>query len=383
MHTPRSVAETNPAEDGFESDDEYTIKAPHSTTRHSVYPVGVMTSRQAHQVPRAHALISAIRGYMGSHTRESASKIVLGAYCAMQRDDCFGCPKPRTYFLEDVECPDMHAYALRVEAVLCAHTGGGEKKTDGEKGKRSNAMSPTRSTMARDDVKIARMEKEARVRRSGRGFPVHISTRAAGPPEDRNAESPKSVREGRPPPQDVRSVSAQWGATRVTMYAVRLSGGVVAGAGDAVFAFAFCRENDTRPFALSGSRYLLRRNPLSVFLHPSVVAECGRHQYPTPLEKMVADLQRQVDPTTSTLEPMQRFALQQCFVAHACTTHPKELGPYKRMLRDLVTEWYRRRVCVDGDGGGVSDEDISCMLMGSYRVKRDQNPQWWYCAAMG
>eukprot|EP00285_Hemiselmis_virescens_P008365 CAMPEP_0173407328 /NCGR_PEP_ID=MMETSP1356-20130122/66840_1 /TAXON_ID=77927 ORGANISM="Hemiselmis virescens, Strain PCC157" /NCGR_SAMPLE_ID=MMETSP1356 /ASSEMBLY_ACC=CAM_ASM_000847 /LENGTH=381 /DNA_ID=CAMNT_0014368487 /DNA_START=102 /DNA_END=1247 /DNA_ORIENTATION=- len=314
MDSPRSLSE----EDDYAAGDDESHSQP--GVRHSAYPVGAITSTQMHRVPGAHSLIWRIKNLEESHTRETAGKVVLGAYCAMVRDYAFGKSTHRTYFMEDIECDEMHAYASHVASIIsesCA------------------------------EISVSRV---------------------------------------------------RWGCTDVMMYSVPLQGASddsvfdsMADAQPPLYVFAFCKARETRPFAISGCRFMIRK--FSPETWAAIMWSCDsvqHHQYPVPLEQMVHEIQKQVGPQTSTLVPMQRFALQQCFVSHACTLHTAEFGPHKRILRRLVTEWYKRRVVAipqpqdEGAAGGrVEIWDLSSMLNSEDRLRRDISPQWWYCAAMG
>lgn len=129
------------------------------------------------------------------------------------------------------------------------------------------------------------------------------------------------------------------------------------GGKDGVFVFAFCKENCSKPFAMSGMRHQLYQHldsgPSAAIggAYPAtaptadsnsdVKVAFSEHQYDTPRTSMLQRLQLAVDPLASHLNHRQRFALQHSFISQACAMHPKTVGPYKRMLRNLTTEWYQ------------------------------------------
>lgn len=102
---------------------------------------------------------------------------------------------------------------------------------------------------------------------------------------------------------------------------------------------------------------------------------------------MLEMLKTEVSPTLCTdLNHRQRFALQLSCVVNACMSHPSVFGPHRRVLRELVTEWYRlehRRGKEEGSTASrlqnwPTEEDICFMNNGMFRTKRDLNPHWWY-----
>lgn len=82
--------------------------------------------------------------------------------------------------------------------------------------------------------------------------------------------------------------------------------------------------------------------------------------------------------------------------------HPDKFGPYKKLLRQLVMDWYNHRVNEDRVDKGnktfvqnhvpmeihvinrhalktnVTDWDICFMLAASHTLRREVNPHWWF-----
>ena len=96
---------------------------------------------------------------------------------------------------------------------------------------------------------------------------------------------------------------------------------------------------------------------------------------------------------------LSRFALQQSFIINACTMHPKMLGKHKKMLRELVHEWYIRHVARNvlaserlglgdvfalprADMSHVSEPEIAYMLASMHMLKREVSPHWWFTASV-
>lgn len=96
---------------------------------------------------------------------------------------------------------------------------------------------------------------------------------------------------------------------------------------------------------------------------------------------------------------LSRFALQQSFIINACTMHPRTIGRHKKMLRELVHEWYIRHVARNvlaserlglGDAfalprvdmSHVSEPEIAYMLASMHMLKREVSPHWWFTASV-
>lgn len=112
--------------------------AAHEGKKVSVYPSGMLGFRQMQGIPGCVDAIDFIQkssrrggGNPPLHTRESAARAVCGAMCALKRDsssDRFGVYRgnsgreagreaDRVYFLEDIECDEMHHYAKEVTST--------------------------------------------------------------------------------------------------------------------------------------------------------------------------------------------------------------------------------------------------------------------------
>lgn len=177
----------------------------------------------------------------------------------------------------------------------------------------------------------------------------------------------------------VHTLPLQWGGVTVYLHGVQVAPAVAPSRGgapatDGVFVFAFCKvravrshaccclnprmiwhllsveqESCSKPFAMSGMRHMLYQHLGSSPTGGAPAVRRGafdEHQYSTSRQAMLQSLQLAVDPLASSLNHRQRFALQHSFLLQACIMHPKTLGPHKRMLRNLTTEWYQVCVCV-------------------------------------
>lgn len=100
----------------------------------SVYPVGMVTSSQITRLDCGVKIGQFLRSIMPSHyVRENSARIVLGAFNAFRKVRRLDRQFPRkhsaakqnptmgvTFFLEDVECDEMHNYANHVASVIAS-----------------------------------------------------------------------------------------------------------------------------------------------------------------------------------------------------------------------------------------------------------------------
>lgn len=100
----------------------------------SVYPVGMVTSSQITRLDCGVKIGQFLRTIMPSHyVRENSARIVLGAFNAFRKVRRLDRQFPRkhsaakhnptmgvTFFLEDVECDEMHNYANHVASVIAS-----------------------------------------------------------------------------------------------------------------------------------------------------------------------------------------------------------------------------------------------------------------------
>ena len=215
----------------------------------SVYPVGMVTSSRIARIDSGVKVGQFLRGIMPSHFgRENGSRVLLGAFNAFRKDRRIDQQFPRhpsigkrTFFLEDVECDEMHNYANYVASLLEKSLGGGTTTTTPSPGPTKVAWGA-----AAADTTRKRMHMEA------------STTPAAPPPRE-------------PQIQSMHGIDWGGGDTKISLHAVRMDkggggggGGDCAAANAAVYAFAFCKTGSSRPFALTGMRHIVYKHMIDM-----------------------------------------------------------------------------------------------------------------------
>ncbi len=222
----------------------------------------------------------------------------------------------------------------------------------------------------------------------------------------------------RSPQRDIRTFSGiVWSGQKIVIHAVKVGGNWTNLNKDSsipthktqnpVFGFAFCKEGVGRPFALTGMRHLVyyhMKNVEGMVEPPEYDAELGvrclRNQYNIHKDKMMEELGAQIDPTTSTLNHRERFALQLSFIQQACTIHKNVLGPHKRLLRSVASEWYHRRlvknakraeamglpidsfICPQNGMPNPDLTDMSYVFHAMNTTKKDVQPFWCFSSTV-
>lgn len=186
----------------------------------------------------------------------------------------------RTFFLEDIECDEMHRYAMWTAAQI-------HLALDAQRSVRAKSTAPN---AWRGDMtsKLAESKGQGDIR-------VH------------------TMQEG-----------INWGGDGlVTLYAIRVDGARGGGASrklaEPVYVFAFCKEGCSRPLAMTGVRHVLYKHmPVDVVgadedavvtvagvSVPSGVP-CRVHQYPMTKSAMIQEVARETCPATSSLSHRER-----------------------------------------------------------------------------
>lgn len=333
------------------------------TVKRSVHPLGSAWSKQVLAVPFSMMIMNFMRSVLGEHdwSREKSCRFVLGAYnarrymmsspmmvsagtkrsiSASSSSPTAAIPPPA--FIQDVDCNDMRRFAGYVQHII----------SNSSFSNSSFSNSATNSTSASSNGHLVRSMK----------LP--------------------------PSPWDGLNNSS----SSTFIHAIKLGGTTVTSHHqESVVVFAMCNSStslqtlDTQAptstcFALSGMRHdVMKYVPFNQY--------SSAPRMPDNQDSMLEMLKTEVSPTLCTdLNHRQRFALQLSCVVNACMSHPSVFGPHRRVLRELVTEWYRlehRRGKEEGSTASrlqnwPTEEDICFMNNGMFRTKRDLNPHWWY-----
>lgn len=322
------------------------------TTNHSIHPVGSAWSSQALAVPYSMKIMNFMKSSLSKDewSRERCGRFLMGAYNAKRYHDNLTSgirnnstkklfSTHRTYFIQDVECEDMKKYARHIEEIIRVNsTPQHLQKLSGVGGAAetpiSSHVNPITTTTTTTLLKTMCLP------------------------------------------------ASNWDSGKVRIHAIQLCKKDVDKLGyrpPSVVVFAMCAgEGNYTPFALSGMRHdVLQHLPFKIppAIHNPLYAHIHNEH------SMLERLKIEVCPSTSKLNHRQRFALQMSCVIHACVSFPTALGTHRRILRELVTEWYR----IEHQKSGSecpTPEDLCFMNNSMFRTKRDLNPHWWYTACI-
>lgn len=183
-----------------------------------------------------------------------------------------------------------------------------------------------------------------------------------------------------------------------------------------LYIFAFCRSSDSKPFAMTGCKYMFLTHAHAFGLphysetNSETTSEANmekdmKTKAGLPMQNRRASIQRQNDKLTRWLQIPHQYALsgkemfglsdtffsdykdtenggckkvfasQLCLVHQLCAMFPMELGKYKRMLRILVLQQFQAHFALGT--GDVQTEDICFMTHLLNKTKEDINPFWW------
>jgi len=232
----------------------------------SVYPIGMITPRQATHIPMGMRIMGFMRGLMPKYfTREITYKALVGAFCAYYRDDRYAKQFPsdkslRTHFVEDIECDELHDYGDYVTKSI----------------------------------------------------------------ESMNSRDKKNKFS-----DDIRTFSnIVWSGQKINVHAVRIGGSWNrSDKSEPVFGFAFCKDGVSRPFALTGMRHVVYHHMKEILqteppeYDDIMGVQCLRNQYSVHRDKMKEEFAKEINPCTSTLNHRERFSLQLSFI-HQVRTIP-------------------------------------------------------------
>lgn len=284
-------------------------------------------------IPYATKASSFMRDMSDLYPRELAGRMIIGAFNRFRAKD-----EKEIAFLEDISCDEMYSYAAHVTELLQSTRSLG-----------MSCVQPRRNNHRQSNV-----------------------------------------------------FDMCWDGVTVKLHAVHLNTctGYGAEREPSVVAFAFCRDMSSVPFALTGMRHSAYKHipdhKLSVPSTDDAVIRMKEEHCPTPApdvrKSIVQKLGDSVSPVTSNLNPRQRFTMQQSFIVQACAMHGTELRPHKKMLRQLVMDWYNHRVNAHRFGKQastesssnetVTDVDICFMLAANHTLRREINPHWWFAKSI-
>ena len=280
-------------------------------------------------IPSATKASSFMRDMSDAYPRELAGRMIIGAFNRFRAQD-----EKEIAFLEDISCDEMYSYAAHVKDLIQSSMSFGMARVQP---RRNNRVQSNVFNMVWDGVVV-------------KLHAVHLN------------------------------MSCGYGAEREPP----------------VVAFAFCRDLSSVPFALTGMRHTaykhIPEDKLSTPPTDKGVILLKEEHSPTPTSSVrtsiVQSLGDCVSPTVSKLNARQRFTMQQSFILQAAALHGTELRSHKKMLRQLVMDWYNHRVNAHRFGKQstpdqtVTDADICFMLAANHTLRREINPHWWFAKSI-
>ena len=377
----------------------------------SVYPIGSLVLRHGLMVPYGQEAVDIMESKMPKHmAKEKAGSILLGAYAACE----LSCRSHalaehhynNTYFLEDTEGDVMHYMAGIVHGILSDY----HKQRKMEKRKLlmlvdvedeykhsiSLGSHPGHVTHALDMGEWGShlaLHKKHNVYMYSICFDGNSTHRA----DDSSMCHVAQTSEQQGIEQEQGTGQEQGAELHCSEELPSSKPAHNSYAKNPIHIFAFCRKNESKPFAMTGMKFMFVSEAFGLQKDMyGNVEQCAHtmgditapfevdvHQYKSSTSRMVNDVIRLLNDTNKEAGNNVRkmFTLQLSLIHQMCSMFPQQIGQHRRMLRQMLLQGYQKNFTSNSaacKGTSIVDADDICFMTHLLsKTKRDVNPFWW------